>query len=244
MGIDFKFTVSLKTTKAVIANREPALLARFAMAEPELMTPIRIPGAHKNQTHIPGHYYMARIKKLVWYESRLEMVVLKQLDFDPTLFGVLPQPFTIHYTKDGKPYRHTPDFLVWRKDAKPLVIDVKPRRSVNTERNARAFAVTRRLTSEIDFDFSIQSEPEKIYLANLSWISAYRRLPNKFSEFAETLVERAESTISFRELIADLSPRSLVVPVAFHLMWQQQLKFDMHQILNEETPIGWEIAAK
>lgn len=172
------------------------------------------------------------------------MVVLKQLDFDQNLLGVLPQPFTIHYTKDGKPYQHTPDFLVWRKNAKPLVIDVKPRRHVKTERNARAFAVTRRVTSDIDMDFSIQSEPQKIYLANLSWISAYRRMPNKFREYAESLIERAESPIPFRELIADLSPRTLVMPVAFHLMWQQHLRFDMQKILDEETLISWEVAAE
>jgi hypothetical protein len=57
---------------------------------------------------------MSKLERLVSYESRLEMIILKQLDFDPDLYEVLPQPVVLHFTSGGKRYRHIPDYLAWR----------------------------------------------------------------------------------------------------------------------------------
>lgn len=38
---------------------------------------MREPRAYKGQRNVPGYFWMSKLNRLVWYESRLEMVILK-----------------------------------------------------------------------------------------------------------------------------------------------------------------------
>lgn len=68
---------------------------------------VRLPTAYKGQRHLPGYQWMSRMNAHVAYESRLEMTILLQLDFNKAVAHVTSQPFVLHYQHESKIYRHT-----------------------------------------------------------------------------------------------------------------------------------------
>lgn len=231
-------TVTIRTAAGErVERRELALLATY---EPGDLLQVREPGAYKEQLHIPGFFWMSRLRRLVWYESRLEMVTLKMLDFDPLLVDVLPQPFTLHYRVDGKPYRHTPDYLVWRSDEpRRHVVNVKPRKSVDKPRNQRAFTACARACSDLKWSYTTQSEPPIVFLANLNWLAGYRRRPPGFATLSERMVECAASRPTVADLVAQSGEHpSLARPVLFYLIWSRVLEINMHEILADSSQVG------
>lgn len=60
----------------------------------------------------------------VWCESLNELYFAHLLDVDPEVLDFEEQPFPLHYSLEGKRHRHTPDFLVKKKDKS--LYQVKP----------------------------------------------------------------------------------------------------------------------
>ena len=69
-------------------KKDPASLTVEQIRE---FTQIRESKAYKGQPHMPGFFYMTRTSGLVTYESRLEMLVLMQLDYNPSTAAVISQ---------------------------------------------------------------------------------------------------------------------------------------------------------
>lgn len=215
-------------------NQDLMVLAKFG---PDELQPVRKPKSHKNHRHIPGEFWLSKLKRSVTYESRLEMVILKQLDFDPLLVGVLPQPFVLSFAADGTRYRHIPDFLAWRKDCCPLLIDVKPKKYIDKERNKTAFEASRAACSRMGWEYAIESEPSAYFLANLNWLAGFRREPPNFNDFAEDLIERAMYPITISDLLRGFANGTLTRPTLFYLMWSQVITFNMTVMLSDSTMV-------
>jgi len=206
--------------------------------QPDELRPVREPSAYKGQSHRPGLFWISKLGRLVSYESRLEMIILKQLDFDRDLCEVLPQPIVLHFTSDGKRYRHIPDYLAWRASTPPELINVKPRKYTGRERNQRAFSACKAACAEISWTYSTQCEPPATVLANLNWLGGYRRQPPQFARYAPVLAERAATPAPIAVLVEGLGVPSLVRPVLFHLLWIHQLQFDLHQTLSDSSIVS------
>lgn len=231
-------TVSIRLTDGRdVKGEAPTFLGHLARAD---LRPVREPGVHKGQMHIPAYFWMSQLRELVWYESRLEMMCLKQLDFGVPLIGVLPQPFVLHYTFEGKRRRHTPDFLVWCTDGTRLLVNVKPARYVDEPHNQRAFRACLDLTRSLNWNYTTQSEPPPVLRANLNWLAGYRRHPPGFELYATTLVERAADRPTIAQLLDGAGPAPFVLPVFFHLLWKWQIKFDHDILLTAESTVWLE----
>jgi hypothetical protein len=219
-----------------IERRELSLLAAYAPGE---LLPVREPDAYQGQTHIPGFFWMSRLRRLVWYESRLEMVALKMLDFDPLLVDVLPQPFILHYRVDGKAYRHIPDYLVWRsKEPHRHVVNVKPRKSVDKPTNQRAFTACAEACSALNWSYTTQSEPPRVFLANLNWLAGYRRKPPGFAALCERMIESAATQPTIDELLAGIGEDAARArPILFYLIWNRMLEVDMLELLSDSSKV-------
>ena len=71
------YRVSIRTGKDQwVRDRELSLLGHY---RPSDLHPVRKPLSYKGQANIPGLFWMSRLNRLVWYESRLEMVALLPL---------------------------------------------------------------------------------------------------------------------------------------------------------------------
>ena len=146
----------------LVQKREPALLSKFERSE---LASCRVPGVHRTQKHIPGFFWVSQMNELVWYESRLEMFILKQLDFTQKIKAILPQPFFLHFSSDGKRRYHIPDFLVWLKSGQYMLVNVKPKRYLGKPINQRSFGACERLCESLGWSYATLSFSGKFKLA-------------------------------------------------------------------------------
>src|SRR5690348_3587812 len=104
-----EITYKTKTGK-IFHKHKPQQFAARALTHD--IQSVSLPVSYKSQKHLPGYFWMSRMIALVAYESRLEMTILLQLDFNRAIRYVVSQPFLLHYQVKSRVYRHTPDFLV------------------------------------------------------------------------------------------------------------------------------------
>jgi hypothetical protein len=230
---DQLISVTLASAERV-RRREIALLAAYDRSD---LRPCRKPGVHRTQKHIPGYFWISQLNELMWYESRLEMFSLKQLDFTQKITAILPQPFVLHYHADEKKRTHTPDYLLWLEGNQRLLVNVKPRKYLDKPLNQRSFNACKQLAESLGWGYQTMSEPNPIFLANLNWLAGYRRIPADFSKYATLLIEKAVRRQTIQELLTDLGPESLVRPVLFFLMWKKQLEFDVQTLLSNNSEV-------
>ena len=236
MLIDQAITATFRSASGTLLRQHS--LNSFALYPPDELLPVRAPAAYKGQSHLPGLFWMSTLDRLVSYESRLEMMVLKQVDFDPSVSAVLPQPLILHFLADGKEYHHIPDYLVWRVGSAPELINVKPHKYVQKERNQRAFAACRVACSQVGWEYSTQTEPSPVVLANLNWLAGFRRPPPDLPRYGPVLIDSAAHPIRIGEILRDVGVPALVRPVLFHLLWTRQLGFDLGEVLSESSVVA------
>lgn len=217
-----------------------AALESFVGYGPGELAPVRKPPAYKGARHLPGLFWMSQLDKLVCYESRLEMVILKRLDFVTGLEDVLPQPCVLHFSYGDKQHSHIPDFLAWYRDRPPLLVNVKPRQYVDQERNRCAFAACESACEQWGWKYVTESEPDPTFLANLNWLAGYRRPPPDLPRYAPLLMDRLAKPITIKELLADVGPPALVRPVLFYLLWTHSLSFDPYELLTDESIVRFQ----
>lgn len=235
MSTDEDLQISLMLSSGEeVQRREISLVTKFERRELSLY---REPGVHKTQKHIPGFFWMSQVDEMVWYESRLEMFILKQLDFSQSIEAILPQPFCLHFRDEGRRRRHIPDFLVWLSGGRRLLVNVKPRRHVAKPNNQRSFKACALLSESLGWSYTTLSEPDPIFLANLNWLAGYRRTPSKFVEYSIPLIEKAMQRQSIEDLLMDVGPPALVRPILFFLMWKRQLEFDTRSLLSNKSEV-------
>ena len=175
---------------------------------------------------------------LVAYESRLEMTVLLQLDFNKFVHSVVSQPFTLHYLQNGKSYYHTPDFFVRSTDGNGEIINVKPHKFIGRENNVRAFHACESVSHQMGLAYSTRSELNPVLLANLFWLSGYRRIVASVDDLAPKLIDAALNPIPICQIINFVNGvPSIIRPVLFHLLWKGVLTTDLYNRMTDQTLI-------
>lgn len=76
------------------------------------------------QGHYPGTFWSSTQRDHVIYESRPELAVLLLAGFDPSVRGIVAQPFLLRARVGGETRRHIPDYLLVTGTGP--VVDVKP----------------------------------------------------------------------------------------------------------------------
>lgn len=217
----------------------------------EDIVPFRTFPTHNQQRNMPGLYWFGKTEMHVPYESRLEMKVLKMLDFDPKALDVFAQPFELVFDpRKGGPTnafrRHVPDFLVRRSVGTDLVVDVKPARRAEEPKTRRTFDLTRRAIREAGLDYEVANEPDPVLYANVEWLAAFRRRPTWFEALREVVVSGLplEGGVPIGELVRETAegcrsgfPEAVYRPVVYHLMWKQELRADLSELLSEATEV-------
>ncbi len=91
------------------------------------------------------------------YESQLEYKFIKKLILTPNVISITSQPFQILYGEDDS-CSYTPDFLVNFRNGRALVIEVKPCKFIEKQRNL--FDVINEILRQRGFTFCIVTEQE------------------------------------------------------------------------------------
>lgn len=106
------------------------------------------------------------------YESRLELSRLLFADFDPSVRGIVAQPFLLKTVLEGKVHRHIPDYLLLTGRV-PVVVDVKPLHRLSKPEVAFTFDWTRRAVESRGWKCEVWSEPPAVELGNIRFLAGY-----------------------------------------------------------------------
>lgn len=114
--------VSCRTRRGV---KERVDLREAALLPFETFLLYREPPSRRGQENMPGLYWFETMKRHASCESRLELRVLQELDFDPRVSAVAAQPFKLVLPLSGRKRRHVSGFFVRRSSGPDRVVDVK-----------------------------------------------------------------------------------------------------------------------
>ncbi|MEU1834166.1 TnsA-like heteromeric transposase endonuclease subunit [Streptomyces rimosus] len=193
---------------------------RFERAAP--VRPFRWPQGGRS---FAGWYFCATTGEHIGYESWLERDRLILLDADPQVTGIASQPFWLHW-HDGRRRRHAPDYFVRLANGQGRVVDVRAADRVD-EAAAEAFAATERACRAVGWEFVRAGVADPVPMANMRWLSRYRRRRCLRQDVAGRLLEVFSEPQPLRSGAAVAGDPLVVLPVLFHLLWSGALVTDM-----------------
>lgn len=190
---------------------------------------------YRGQRHYSGSYWSSTNCAHVIYESRLELARLLLADFDTSVTKIVAQPFLLRALVDGKVRRHIPDYCLLTRDA-PIVIDVKPSQRMAKPIVRATFAWTRELMESIGWRFEVANEMPEALLANVRFLSGFRRTEGISQPCLADLRALDIDGIEFRDVKRMLPhPEPLVRAAILHLLWKQEVVADLTDVLDSKT---------
>lgn len=193
---------------------------------------------HRGQKHYSGTYWSSKVGSHVIYESRLELARLVFADFDRGVRQIVAQPFLLRASVDRKPRKHIPDYLLIT-DTGVVVVDVKPARRLADPQVAFTFEWTRELVEARGWRYEVATEPKSVELENVRFLAGYRRSglfgPELLGQVREKNLDASPLADAFRCLPAE--PINHVKSAVLHLLWRQELLFELSERLSERTEL-------
>ncbi|MEV6962239.1 TnsA-like heteromeric transposase endonuclease subunit [Streptomyces sp. NPDC051207] len=203
----------------------------------ERVMPVRPFHWPKGGKSFAGWYFCATTGDHIGYESWLERDRLILLDADPHVVGIASQPFWLHWHDGERGRRHAPDYFVRLADGRARVVDVRAADRVD-DATAEAFAATERACQAAGWEFLHTGVPDLVLMANMRWLSRYRRRRCLRRNVADRLLKVFEEPGPLREGAAQVGDPLLVLPVLFHLLWSGVLKSDVNsQLLGSDSMV-------
>lgn len=197
--------------------------------------PVRTFTSAKNQRHTPGLFWSATTGAHIPYESRLERDWLLEADFDPRVIGISTQPFRVDCLDPDGSWRHTPDIFLRMADGSGHVRDVK-----NSYAAGRTDAVVQRertkaLCRSIGWSYDLVTELPAVRVANLNWLSAYRRPVTIDTDLVELILRTVEVPSTVEEITDATGCPEATLPLLFHLAWRQHIVFNLEARMTART---------
>lgn len=201
--------------------------------------PVRPIPEHVGQPNTPGKYWSASSQRLVDYESFLESKWITMLDFDPNFCAMSCQPMRFDGVDIDGVWDHTPDIFALRTCDRPLLLDIKHPKiaKLDAVKLIRQHQRTRPIAAKMGWEYRFVGEPDQQLWANVRWLAGYRRPPNAGLDYIPKLLAATQLPIEIGQLCRDICDEGIARPVLFHLMWKQDITFDIHQPLRGWTPV-------
>lgn len=188
---------------------------------------------YHGQQHFSGTFWSSTQRDHVIYESRLELAALLLADFDPSVTGIIAQPFLLRAEVGGVARKHIPDYLLLTGTG-PVVVDVKPRHRLARPDVALTFGWTRMLVEARGWRYDVRCEPPAARLENVRFLAGYRRDwlfdPGLLARLRATDLDGASLGEAFGCLPG--WPEPLVRAVVLHLVWAGHLTVDLDRPLS------------
>ncbi|MEU6072130.1 TnsA-like heteromeric transposase endonuclease subunit [Streptomyces sp. NPDC047082] len=192
----------------------------------EQAAPVRRFRWSKGGKSFAGWYFCATTGEHIGYESWLERDRLILLDADPQVTGIASQPFWLHWHDGERRRRHAPDYFVRLANSRGRVVDVRAADRVD-EAAAEAFAATERACRAVDWEFVWADVPDPVLMANMRWLSRYRRQRCLRRDVTDRLMEVFSEPRPLRPGAEEAGDPLMVLPVLFHLLWSGVLVTDV-----------------
>ena len=221
----FELVFSLNGTQV----RRPLAMAWDAPFE--AVGPVREFSWRKDGPGFAGWYYSVTGRDHVGYESWLERDRLILLDRDPQVTAIVSQPFWLHWDTENGMRRHAPDYFVRLADGRVRIVDVRAEDDMD-EATRESFAATERACAAVGWEFEWVGRPEPVFMANVRWLSRYRRpRSGRPAAVAARLLEVFSEPKGMWDGAEQVGDRLQVLPVLFHLLWSGALETDLEGCL-------------
>lgn len=225
-------SVTVRDENGALADRPPNDLTSDVLFH---ALPYRTFRWYRGQRHYSGSYWSSTNCEHVIYESRLELARLLIADFDTSVTKIVAQPFLLRVVVDGKMRRHIPDYCLLTQDV-PIVVDVKPSERMAKPMVRATFAWTRDLIESIGWRFEVANEMPAALLANVRFLSGFRRTEGISQPCLADLRALDVDGIEFRDVKRMVPhPEPLVRAAILHLLWKQELVADLTDVLDSKT---------
>lgn len=187
-----------------------------------------------------GKFFSVKMNVMLWFESLLEESLMYLLDFDPDVKRFKEQPFLIRYIHDGKKRHYTPDLFVERRDERQIV-EVKPKRKVETEKYNLLFRIISPICEMEGCKFKVFTEESILWQPRLNSVKAlwsYARTPLRAQHQIYCLeLLQARHVVSLAEAFEFFQAREVPKQVVYALLFWGALDFDLTEPLNPNSRI-------
>jgi hypothetical protein len=174
------------------------------------------------QRHYLGTYWSATERDHVIYESRLELANLLLADFDSSFHHIVAQPFSLRAEVQGQLRRHIPDYL-WDTDDGPVLVDVVRTERMTHPKIVLLCAWTKTVVESLGWSYVVVNEPPVIRLANVRFLSGYRRgwaiNSDLLGEIRSSAGRFAGMPVADAERAINTHPPPLIRAALMHLLW-------------------------
>lgn len=187
------------------------------------------------------------------YESMLERDFLLRTEFSKDVLAIISQPVSIPFSTNGRPYKYTPDFLVYYRLGdrhyedypKPMLVEVKP--ETEWRKNWRAWLpkwkAAWRYANEQGWTFHIcdESRIRDTALQNIQFLERYERMtfpPEESSWIIESVREMGVTPVHY--LLAKHSCshyRGQGISHLWHLIATRRLICDIRLPFNDHLEV-------
>lgn len=199
--------------------------------------PVRRFSWRTTQLHRPGLQFVGLTDRHHGFESLEEQRFLLALEFAGNLLDVLPQPFRLRFSAQGKDRSHTPDFLCVGREGTWL-IDVRPADLVE-EDDLVLFAAAAEAALTAGWRYLVVTGLQPNVWGVIDALSARRREMDDPLGLEGQLLAAVESgPVTFGELVEATVLPAVARAHAIHLLWHRKLDMDLSVPLTDSTPIG------
>ncbi|WP_182495850.1 TnsA-like heteromeric transposase endonuclease subunit [Nesterenkonia jeotgali] len=129
--------------------------------------PVRIPPSFRRQRSYPGLFWASTHRRMLVYESLLELDRLWLADFDPTVERIATQPFEVRSGNGLDAFKHVPDIMLVEADNTVTVIDVKPEGFISKPAVKAQFDRTRSLCRTKGWNYEVFTGGDPVELRNV-----------------------------------------------------------------------------
>lgn len=181
----------------------------------------------------------------IGFESTLERDFVCLMLFDPAFAGIEEQPVKIPFcNKTGRRCAYTPDYLVERRGARPLLAEIKPKKFLTPKLEPK-FAAARAFAQERGWTFEVWTEREirVPQLAAIRFLLPYRHhAPDPGREARLLRRIEAEGPMTVEALLdacwADEEERAIGADALWRLVAVGELEADLGALPTTDTVLN------
>jgi hypothetical protein len=210
---------------------------QFGPPSVEQLSPVRMPRSSASSRHIPVTAYSVTNGGVVHLESGLEHDLVRRLDRDSGIVGIVAQPFRLSWTA-AKPISHIPDLVALHDDDAVTVWDVRALEEQDDDFRIKS-AVTRNACAVAGWHYQVFTGLGDVERLNLLWLHGFRRRPAWADRWVDQIHQaacRRDATIG--SLFAHDDGTGELKAVVWHLVWSGVLSVDVAAPWNLQTSVA------
>lgn len=196
-----------------------------------------------NYLSVTGNFYSIKNSRHIASESKLERDFFLHLEFDKNVLSYEEQPLTTYYSKNNRRYKYTPDCLVFYKNRRPCIYEIKYSSEIKEKKVflKEKFNQIEDYLEKNDMDFSFFTELDTniIQLENIRYLYSFSSYKNEHMiNSAIELIQNHEN-VSLNKILNNYSidrfKQNEILPYIWKILLMNKIEINLNEKINKET---------